>query len=914
MPTGPIFDASTLDGSDGFEIPGLPVNDSFGSAVATGDVNGDGFDDILVGAYYSGGEQAYLIFGTGAAVTTPISIADLDGTDGYRFTGEFNNDFAGSTVDLGDINGDGLADIIISSPRANITTPSTLNAAGAISVIFGGTAALAALDAANGATDGAIILTNLDGVDGFRLEGGQANGELGRGPGDKLDVGDFNGDGFGDIIVGAGLYDAQAGEAIILFGKNTGFDAVVKAADLDGADGFRLQGVTPGEIAGYGIAFGDLNGDGLDDAIIGASRSADVASDAGKAYVFYGRPGGVSADTSLAIATGFNGFQIDGTAAFDNAGDAFAVGDFNGDGQNDLAMSFNGFDFGGDGAGAVGIFFGPFGSNTNVGLADLNGSNGFRIDGAGSNGRLGQGLAAGDFNGDGVDDLAIGQGFSGDDAYIIYGKTTEFSSVLSVATLDGQDGLTLTGLNSSSAVQESIAFGDTNGDGFDDLMIGSAAISGGGNVKVILGEATGPITRSGAGGVDRLVGGAFADVLSGGEGDDTITGAGGSDALTGGGGDDVITAADGDDDVSGNDGDDNLDGGDGDDFIRGGAGVDTLTGGNGNDLVFGGSGNDIFVGVAGDGAARDRDIFDGGSGVDRLTFVTSAVGVEVKLQNGTALTTDGDLIRLTEIENVFGSFFAENFIVGDDEDNILIGGGSNDVIFGELGDDSIFGIGGENVLQGGIGDDLLAATNVFGNGGADTFLRGGSGNDVVHGAAGNDSGQGDSGTDTFNGNGGNDLFFGGTGDDVLNGGDGNDALRGDTQNDTLNGDDGDDGLKGGSGNDILVGGDGTDTLLGENGDDTLTGGAGVDRITGGAGTDTFKLVDNFGFDKIFDFEDGSETLDFTGNATINSIGDLIITAFNLGADTKITDAGNAANFIILVGVTSGNVDAGDMTF
>jgi len=124
----------------------------------------------------------------------------------------------------------------------------------------------------------------------------------------------------------------------------------------------------------------------------------------------------------------------------------------------------------------------------------------------------------------------------------------------------------------------------------------------------------------------------------------------------------------------------------------------------------------------------------------------------------------------------------------------------------------------------------------------------------------------------------------------------------------------DDSLQGGSGDDTVIGGDGRDSLQGESGDDVLTGGAGRDSIRGGSGVDRFVMVDGFEQDRIFDFEDGLEQLDFTQNMSINSIDDVEIDAIGGGADTRIRSMADPNDFVVLVGVDISIISADDFLF
>jgi hypothetical protein len=122
---GPNLQLSALDGSDGFQISGAAAGDWAGRSVsAAGDVNGDGIDDVIVGAEgtdpngsYSG--AAYVVFGTAGGFSATLNLSTLDGTTGFQISGEVVGDQAGSSVSVaGDVNGDGIDDLIVGAEGA----------------------------------------------------------------------------------------------------------------------------------------------------------------------------------------------------------------------------------------------------------------------------------------------------------------------------------------------------------------------------------------------------------------------------------------------------------------------------------------------------------------------------------------------------------------------------------------------------------------------------------------------------------------------------------------------------------------------------------------------------------------------------------------------------------------------------
>ena len=551
---------SALSGGDGFRIDGAVAGDLAGLAVSVlGDINGDGFADLLIGAPYADQNvtdsgAGFVVFGQAAAPASVVNLIGLNGANGFRLDGVSTGDLVGDAVStVGDINGDGIADLVIGAPDTDIGAADT----GAAYVVFGSTTAFAA----------SLDLSNLSGSDGFRIDGDVAADRFGEA---VASAGDVNGDGFDDLIVGAPFANplsADEGSSYLIFGSAT-FATPFLLSTLSGTDGFRLDGVTTGDQSGDAVSgAGDLDGDGIDDFIIGAPyASPNALTVAGSTYVILGNEllgqtgqTGQGGTFALSALAGGNGFRLDGVSAGDQSGSSVAAaGDFNGDGFGDLIIGApSAFNNGGD-SGSAYVLFGrdpvvdPFAATIN--LSTLNGSNGFRIDGAAPTDLLGTSVgSAGDVNGDGFDDLLVGatQGSGPGIAYVIFGGTAVGTTgVLNVSTLAASDGLTLPGVNVGDLTGDSVSSGnDINGDGFDDLIIGAplAANSGadaGSSFVVFGGNFTGSVNLVGTPANDTLVGGVAPDAIVGGLGGDAIFGNGGADSLRGGAGNDVLAIGD----------------------------------------------------------------------------------------------------------------------------------------------------------------------------------------------------------------------------------------------------------------------------------------------------------------------------------------------------------------------------------
>ncbi|MBI5154155.1 FG-GAP repeat protein, partial [Candidatus Poribacteria bacterium] len=449
----------------GFRIRGEKLYDGSGYSVSdAGDVNGDGRADIIVGAPWSdpGGRDragtSYVVFGK--AATIAVDLSDL-GNGGFRIEGIDEKDKSGVSVSgAGDVNGDGLADLIVG---AHLADHGAVLYTGECYVVFG-------------KVGSEPVMLNALGTGGFRIGG------IHRGDGTGHSVsgaGDVNGDGLADLLVGAPdilRYPISAGGCFVVFGKTD--TATVELSQL-GSGGFRIDGISVGDRAGWSVSgAGDVNGDGHADIVVGAPvADRSGALNAGESYVVFGKADSTAVNLG---ALGSGGFRMIGNDPFDVSGASVSgAGDVNGDGLADLIVGAPGDYPGGESY----VVFGK-GDGADVYLGVL-GSRGFRVVGLDEYEDSGASVSgAGDVNGDGLADLIVGvpdadaNGEHSGRSYVVFGGAN--STTVDLGAL-GDGGFRMDGIDSWDYSGASVSgAGDVNGDGLADLLVGASNADPGG--------------------------------------------------------------------------------------------------------------------------------------------------------------------------------------------------------------------------------------------------------------------------------------------------------------------------------------------------------------------------------------------------------------------------------------------------
>lgn len=657
-------------------------------------------------------------------------------------TGQAGDALGARIVPVGDWNGDGFGDVAVSAPDVDRDGAA---GAGAVFVIWG------TPDAAGQA--GAVTLSP-GGEGAMAILGAEADGAFGR----ALAAGDLDGDGAGDLLVGAPGPSGADGRAYALYAPA---GAVVAVETLDAGAVTRF-GARPGSEAGAVVAgLGDIGGDGLGDLLVASAGD-------GRAYVLQGD--GAAHPAALNLTADYDTQRILFTGL---AGFAGAAGDLNGDRIGDLFLSRAA-----EAEGGIVAVFGTEllgGASINLGTFAPDGTNGLLIATEGA----ATAVAAGDVDGDGIGDIlaadgrgaflvrgragaypavidpvalppgagtrfvgavaTVDMGGTGDAdgdgqrdlalvgadgaLYLVFGRAGGLPPVVDLSALDGRTGYRIAGAPDEGA--GAVRLADLNGDGFADLVAGLGDRDGGaGAVAVVYGgkgrltaldgtdgafdgridlgrlgqvltfTETGPVPPGGSSGRDAPT--AYGDDLIGTDGGDGI------DLLTG---DDTFAALSGDDSVWGGGGDDLIfaDGGNdrvwgdaGDDRLEGRSGADRLDGGPGGDRMAGGDGNDTLS----VDSARDVVIEERFGGIDWLHASVSR-----------ALPAEIEHLRLTGTAAIDGR--------GNSGANLVIGNDAANTLWGLRGADTITAGRGADTIIGGAGSDRLIAGR---DGSVDRFI------------------------------------------------------------------------------------------------------------------------------------------------------------------------------------------------
>jgi hypothetical protein len=403
-----------------------------------GDVNGDGYDDILVGAKYSddgatSSGAAYLVLGSAAPASASLSTK-------VEYTGEAASDYAGSAVAVvGDVNADGYDDMMVG---AYLNNDGATDAGAAYLVLGSASPASASLSAK------------------IEYKGEAASDYAGQA---VSTAGDVNGDGYADMLIGA-LYNddgaTDAGAAYLVLGSASPSSASLSTK-------IEYKGETAGDWAGYAVAGGgDVDGDGFDDLLIGAP---EYNSQRGGAYLIYGSAGPASTSLSAAAQRFYGGTSVYGGTSDYYTGFAVAMaGDTNGDGYTDMLV---GAPYNSDNdtyAGSAYLILGSAsgGSGALSSAYDYDGETYQDLAGSAVSG-------AGDVDADGYDDFLVGA-YRDNNGALLTGTTYLVFGAARPAPTDLSDTVEFTGEGSGDLSGWAVGpAGDVDADGFADFLIGA---------------------------------------------------------------------------------------------------------------------------------------------------------------------------------------------------------------------------------------------------------------------------------------------------------------------------------------------------------------------------------------------------------------------------------------------------------
>jgi hypothetical protein len=394
----------------------------FGWSVATaGDVNGDDYSDLIVGAFLYDNEDVT----SGRVFVFHGSPGGLGASPDWTAEGDQANAHFGRSVGTaGDVNGDGYSDVIVGAPFYDNGEEDE----GRAYVYYGSS-------------------TGLNHTPAWIAESNQAGAEFGR---VIASAGDVNGDGFSDVIIGARYYDngqLNEGAAFVYYGSSTG---------LSGTPDWSAEGDQEGAEFGRSVgSAGDINGDGYADIIIGAPSYDTDQGDEGRVFVYYGSAGGLRTTTEW-IMSGSDMVGFGWSVA--------SAGDVNGDGYGDIII---GAPYYGISQPKEGRAFVYHGSNAGLSL-----SHDWLVEGNQPLANLGWSVStAGDVNWDGYSDIMVGAPVydSGElnegRAYLFYGYGCGISAIPALE-VEGDQSYAWLGISVNTA-------GDVNGDDFDDVVVGA---------------------------------------------------------------------------------------------------------------------------------------------------------------------------------------------------------------------------------------------------------------------------------------------------------------------------------------------------------------------------------------------------------------------------------------------------------
>jgi hypothetical protein len=481
-------------------LPVWPIGHSVAASGSRGsmsalspDFDGDGFADLAVGVpdedvgAASGAGAVSVLYGTATGLSSAGNQFWNQDSQGILDLSEDGDSF-GEALAHGDFDGDGFTDLAIGVPDEDLGAATT---AGAVTVLYGSASGLTLAGNQFWAQDSTGIADVSEIGDHF----GQA-----------LAAGDFDGDGFVDLAVGVPDEDlgpiTSAGSVNVLFGSPSGLSSPgnqfwnqSSPNIIESAEDFDHLGET--------LAAGDFDGDSFDDLAIGVpDEDVGAINGAGSVNVIYGSTSGLTSNGNELWSQDISGI-LDQSEGSDGFGTSVSGGDFDGDGFADLAIGVPDEDLGSiSDAGSVNVLYGSLSGLSSAGNQFWNQSSPNIIESAEDFDHLGETLAAGDFDGNGFTDLAIGVPdedvisiSTAGSVNVIYGSLGGLASAGNEVWSQDSAGI-LNVAEASDNFSDALAAADFDGNGFGDLASGVpdedfGAATDGGAVNVLFGFASG---------------------------------------------------------------------------------------------------------------------------------------------------------------------------------------------------------------------------------------------------------------------------------------------------------------------------------------------------------------------------------------------------------------------------------------